>query len=137
MAMTRKGAREDLAALFVAAGSFTVVNAFLPLEVKGASKVLNIYTRSTRQDRSSKHNIHNLYTLNLDVLVLRLGTAADEDDLDTLNGVVEAVCVANPKAANWDHLELDSESETRYVRLEGNQYRMERHKVFLNTKPTG
>lgn len=132
--MGRKEAREALAALFVANGSFTTVNAFLPLSLGGTTKVLNIYTRSARRDRPSKNNIHDLYILNADVLVLRVGTAADEDNLDTLHGVIEAVCAANPATANWTHLELDQESEARYVKDEGKQYRLERHQIMLNVR---
>jgi hypothetical protein len=132
--MSRQTAREALAALFVTAGGFNVVNAFLPLELGGATKILNIFSRVSRTDRPTKHNIHNLYTLNLDALVLRGGTAADEDDLDTLHEIIVTVCLANPATANWSHLQLDAETEPRFVEAEGNQYRMERHRVMLNVK---
>lgn len=131
--MGRQEAREALAALFSGQG-FTVVNTFLPTTMNGASKVLNIYGRRSRTDHISAGNIHNLYTLNLDVLVLRNGAAADENDLDDLHDAVVSVCTnsANIITANWGHLELDEDTEPGFVRDEGKQYRLERHKVFLN-----
>lgn len=131
--MGREAAREALAGLFAGQG-FTTVNTFLPLELSGASKILNIYSRISRLDRPSRYNIHNLYTLNLDALVLRRGVAADEDDIDTLHDIIVAVCVANPANANWSHLELDGETELRFVQDSGKQYRLERHRVMLNVK---
>lgn len=131
--MSRETAREALAALFTGQG-FNVVNAFLPLELGGATKILNIYTRLSRTDRPSKHNIKDIYTFNLDALVLRRGTAADEDDIDILHAAIVSVCTANPANATWTHLQLDAETEPRFVQDGGKQYRMERHRVTVNVR---
>jgi hypothetical protein len=129
MAMTRKAAREALATLITTAGGFTVVNAFLPLTLNGASKICNIYTRASELDVESANLKNDFYTFNIDALVLRTGVAADENDLDTLHGVIVAVCVDNPKTANWSHLKLDGETEPAFVQDSGKQYRLERHRV--------
>jgi hypothetical protein len=129
--VSRETAREALAALIVTAGGFTVVNAFLPLTLSGATKVLNIYTAASGLDRMSGAIKNRFHTFHLDVLVLRAGTAADEDTMDTLHDIIVAVCVANPTNANWSHLQLDGDTEKRPVRDEGKQYWLERHKVKI------
>ena len=126
--MTRKAAREALATLFAGQG-FTTVNAFLPLTLGGTTKVLNIYTRASSLAVHSRDLKKDFHFFILDVLVFRRGTVADEDDLDTLHDTVSTICKANPTNAAWEHLELDEDSEARFVQDAGTQYRLERHKV--------
>lgn len=127
--MTREAAREALAALFVTAGGFTTINAFLPLSLNGTTKVLNIFTRSSSLDRMSQDLKNNFHTFYLDTYIFRRGTAADEDDLDALHEIIIGVCVANPTNAAWSHLQLEGETEARPVHADGNQYLRERHRV--------
>jgi hypothetical protein len=127
--LTREAAREAFAALVVSAGGFTTVNAFLPLSLGGTTKVANIYTRESDLDVLSADLKNNFHTFNVDCLVLRQGTAADEDNLDALHEIIVGVCVANPSNANWSHLELEGPTEPRFVQDAGTQYRLERHKV--------
>jgi hypothetical protein len=128
---TRKAAREALAALFVTNGSFTTVNDFAPIDLKGTTKVLNIYARASRMDRMSRDVRNNFHVFNLDVFVKRTGTGADEDDLDTLHEAIVTVCVANPTNANWSHLELSEQSECLFAEVAGIPYRLERHRVTI------
>jgi hypothetical protein len=128
---TRQSAREALAALFVANGSFTTVNDFAPIDLKGTTKVLNIYARASRMDRMSRDVRNNFHVFNLDVFVKRTGTGADEDDLDTLHEAIVTVCVANPTNANWNHLELSEPSEPLFAEVAGIPYRLERHRVTI------
>jgi hypothetical protein len=126
---TRATARAALAALFVTAGGFTTVNAFAPLDLKGTTKVLNIYTRASSLEVRSAHLKKDFHIFYLDTFVKRRGTVADEDDLDALHEIITTVCKANPTNANWEHLELDEESQGLFSEVAGIQYRMERHRV--------
>jgi hypothetical protein len=128
---TRKTAREALAALFVTNGSFTTVNDFAPVDLKGTTKILNIYSRGSRLDRMSRDIKNNFHTFNLDVFVKRENTGAFEDDLDTLHEAIVTVCAANPTNANWSHLELSEQSECLFAEVAGVPYRLERHRVTI------
>lgn len=126
--MGRKEAREAIAGLFSSPG-FTTINAFLPLSLKGTTKVLNIFSSSSSLDRISADLKNNFHTFYLDTYVLRRGTVADEDDLDALHLLIVTACIANPTNAAWSHLELDGQTEVRPVQDAGIQYLRERHRV--------
>ena len=127
---TRKTAREALAGLFsVSEGGFTVINPFLPLSLNGASKILNIFARASSLKVSSQALKKDFHIFYLDTLVLRLGTAVDEDTSDALHEIIVAAIKANPANSNWQHIELDGETEIRPVKDSGEQYIRERHRV--------
>lgn len=126
--MSRKTVRERLATLFAGQG-FTQVNGHAPLDLAGATKVLNIYSAGSRPDFISKHLQNSFYSFNLDTFVKRAGGESAEDDLDDLHETVVSVIKAHIKDDNWSHLELADESECLFAEVSGVPYRVERHKL--------
>jgi len=131
--MTRKTVRERLVTLFTNQG-FTQVNAFVPTEVQGTDKVLNIYSSASSQDRMSGDMRNDFYVFNLDVLIKRTNSVTCEDSLDNLREVVNTVIANNVSDSTWNHIELLNESECLFAEISGVHYRMERFK--LNVKET-
>lgn len=132
---TRKECRERLAALFTANGSFTAVFDYAPTTFNGASKVLTIYSDSTRHDMLTAHLNNNFYIFFLDVFVKRAG-ATTEDDLDTLHEAVRSVVRTNVADSNWNELFLDEDSECSFVEVAGVPYRMESHRLRIKVAQT-
>lgn len=128
--MTRKTVRERLVSLFTTNGSFTQVNGYVPIDLKGTSKVLNIYAGGSKPDFISGSMTNEFHVFNLDVLVRRGGTNdTSEDDLDTLQAAVESVIKANIGDSNWSHMEFDGQSECFHAEISGTKYRGERHRL--------
>lgn len=127
--MTRKAIREELVSIFTAEGSFTLVLGYLPLDLRGASKVLCIYTDDTRHNFMSAHMNDDLHHFFLDTLVKRGNSADHEDDLDDLHEVVRDVIRANIGNANWDELQLEEASDALFGDFSGVPYRVEQHRL--------
>lgn len=128
---TRRECRERLVALFTANGSFTVVNGYAPLELNGASKVLNILSDSTTHEWLSANLNNHFYKFALDVYVKRKNGENSEDTLDDLHDVVRAVIRANIGDSTWNELFLDDESRALFAEVSGTHYRMERHTLTI------
>lgn len=129
---TRKQCREALVTAFAGQG-FTSVLGYAPVDLQGASKVLCIYSDRTRHDMISAHLNNDFYTFFLEVYVKRAGVTA-EDDLDTRHDAIRSVCRANVSNAQWDHLDLNQESEAFFAEVAGAPYRVERHTVTVKAQ---
>jgi len=130
--MSRQTAREALAALFVAEGSFTGgVLAYAPVDLQGMDKVLAIYSTRTHHQQESKHLEHNFYIFLLDVMVKRTGGEIAEDTLDTLHEVIRSTIKANQSNANWDFLNLEDPSDAYFAEISGVSYRVESHPLSV------
>jgi hypothetical protein len=125
--VTRQTVREALAGLFAGQG-FTAIYDYMPVSLRGASKVLVIPSAGGNLDHMSQDLTNQFYLFNLDVFVKRDGASA-EDDLDALREAIVAIITANPAGANWSHLQLLGESRPGFAQISGIPYRVERHPV--------
>lgn len=130
MASTRKQVREYLAATTYASSGFTAVYDYLPIDLKGASKVLCIYNDATRHEQLSKDMKNDFYIFNLDVLVKRAAGNA-EDDLDTLHEALRSATVAAVGNSTWNEITMEDNSECFFADLAGIDYRVEQHKLLI------
>lgn len=131
---TRKQVRQALVTLFDANSTFNLVLGYLPLDLRGATKVLCLYSESTTHDFISGHLNNNFYTFYLDTLVKRTDSDADENDLDDMHEAIRSVVRANIPNANWDELELSDSSDPLFAELSGVPYRVEQHRLKVKVQ---
>jgi hypothetical protein len=128
---TRKQVRERLVTLFDADSTFTSVFGYAPLDLKGATKVLCIYSDKSRHEMLSKHLNNNFYQFFLETYIKRVGAENSEDDLDNLHEAIRAVVRANVGDETWNELILEEESEAFFAQVAGVPYRVERHPLLV------
>lgn len=132
---TRAEVRSELVGLFAGDSAFNVVNGYAPLETKGATKILNIYSKRTSHEFTSKHLNTHFYTFILDFLAKRSDTSAAEDALDAAAEAIREVVRANVQNASWSNIQLEAETEAYFAIISGVPYRGEKHTVLV--KVTG
>jgi hypothetical protein len=131
MASTRQAVREQLASLFTTRAVFNAVHAYAPLDLQGFTKVLMVYSSSTRHEQFSQHLANNFYTFVLDVMVKRASGENTEDVLDALHEEIRDFVRDNQGDATWDYLELNEVSDAYFAEVSGVPYRGERHPLTV------
>jgi hypothetical protein len=132
---TRKECRETLAGLFSALTFTGGVYEYLPMNLNGATKVLAVYSDTSRHEIISGGFGNNFYRFNLDVLVKRAG-AGVQDDLDDLHENVRSVIRAAVGNAAWNEITIEEDSEGLFAEIAGIPYRVEQHKVLIKVSST-
>jgi len=131
VASTRQAVREKLASLLTTRAQFNAVYAYAPLDLQGFTKVLMIYSASTRHEQFSAQWANNFYTFVLDVMVKRSGGENAEDTLDALHEEIRDFVRDNQGDATWDYLELNEVSDAYFAEVSGAAYRGERHPLTV------
>lgn len=132
---TRKECREGIAGLFSGSIFTGGIYDYLPTDLRGATKVLCVYSDTTRHEVISLAFGNNFYRFNLDVLVKRAG-ATSEDDLDDLHENVRSVIKGAVGNALWNEITIEEESSALFAEISGVQYRVEQHKVLVKVSIT-
>lgn len=128
---TRKQVRQQLVTLLDADSTFNLVYGYAPTDLSGATKVLCVYTDTTRHEFISAGLNNNFYDFILETYVKRTGAEADENNLDDMHEAVRTVIRANIVNSNWNELNLDEDSDALFAEVSGIQYRVERHSLIV------
>jgi hypothetical protein len=128
---TRKQVREQLVTLFDADSTFTTVYGYAPIDLRGTTKVLCVYSDRSRHEMISKHLNNNFYVFFVESYVKRVNGENSEDALDDMHEAIRAVIRANIGDSTWNELNLEEESEAFFAQVAGVPYRVERHELLV------